>query len=77
MLSSVCEDAARDAGSYQHLTHPHLCHTCAGECETEVEKLCKDVEQGEGKLAECLSSAIAESESGAEGGSCLMELSCS
>ena len=42
-----------------------------------MEKLCKDVEQGEGKLAECLSSAIAESESGAEGGSCLMGLSSS
>jgi hypothetical protein len=39
----------------------------AGPCESEINDLCDDLEQGEAKLAECISDAITESEGGAEG----------
>lgn len=38
-----------------------------GKCEKEIAKLCDDVDEGEGKLADCMSDAIAESELGADG----------
>lgn len=40
----------------------HCFDTTAGACEKEVEKYCEDVEEGEGKLADCISDAIAQSE---------------
>ncbi len=33
-----------------------------GKCAKEIEKYCEDVEEGEGKLADCMSDAITQSE---------------
>ena len=33
-----------------------------GKCEAEIEKYCKDVDEGDGELADCISDAIAQSE---------------
>ena len=44
-------------------------YTLSGKCEKEIQTICdKDIEQGEARLASCIGDAIAESESGAEGG---------
>lgn len=40
---------------------------CAGKCKAEIKQYCDDVEEGESKLADCISDSITESESGAEG----------
>lgn len=39
-----------------------LCGACVGKCEKEIEKYCKELEQGEGKLADCMSDIISEIE---------------
>ena len=52
-------------GRETEATLPRPSH--AGPCEKEIEELCEDLEQGEGKLAECISDAITESEGGADG----------
>ena len=40
----------------------------AGKCEQEIAKICdKDLEQGEGRLAACISDAITDGEAGTEG----------
>lgn len=51
----------------------HACFPCpAGKCEKEIEKYCKDTDEGEGKLADCISDAITESENAdPNAGACL------
>ena len=41
---------------------PHARTIRAGKCVKEIEKLCSETEEGDGKLAECMSDAITESE---------------
>eukprot|EP00955_Chlamydomonas_euryale_P098261 365130-Chlamydomonas_euryale.AAC.12 len=48
---------------------PHCpTHAAPGKCKNEISTECGDVEQGEGKLADCLSDAISEMEGGGQGG---------
>ena len=48
-----------------HIACPLLvfrCRSDTGKCEKEIDKICDEVEQGESRLADCLSDAIAEAE---------------
>lgn len=61
-------------GSYVHAWARTM--RTAGKCKAEVEKICDDVEQGEGKLADCISDAIAESEASEDDGRVLAWAGC-
>jgi hypothetical protein len=52
--------------SWKHLVPPSS--PFAGQCEKEIEKYCKDEDEGNGQLATCISDAIAQSELPGDGG---------
>lgn len=55
--------------------HARMHPRTAGQCAKEIDKYCKEEEEGDGQLADCISNAIAQTELPGEG-ACLVAPTC-